>query len=711
MTINNDPNIFFGAQNNGGTRLAPPVPVSVFWGDAKISDITGPTPFVDISNRINLSSNGTPESVTSTITLTGKILRATDFEWENPEEGQDRSVSDNKGISGTLEAVQGLEKLFKKCPINDFKIKCSNPDVEMYVASGARLVDLSFSRTENNWGKTVDFTISLEKTSSVDDDPTENVTERSETWSIEPLDETVYAKFITKSNLRSEWSNPNMKPVAPSINNTVPPGAVGAQGAGSMDLQILSVPQFRITRRLSAKGISPPITPKCECTTNLDGSTTCTEPNPNIKPSKPGDGSWLSAKLWVDQKLNDLFSNSRPTGLLPYFTIRRPTSPDMFGPFPSTYLYDHNRSINIDISNGTYEATDTWLAMPTGMPYIETYTVETSTSLEMIKTVRVAGSVQGLSIGNIDIMDGGTTVAGAAIFPTGMSPTGNTPPGEGLTFPPQPGINLGYSLRDAMSGSIRAYNLPDVGSNIMSANTQMYSSKYINALSGWLHDIKPYMYRRASMAMNSADRKQPYVPAYETNPPKVPENPIYATESLLSVIPVSTTEGHDPKKGTISFTYEYNNKFNVISGVISENITITNDGPADTIAETQVPGRELGPIMTKTGTTATKKTINIEVVVMTPTGVEGFFVNNPSCPLYTGGYIYTTINKLIEGYKPFGIAQDVALFGRYAQSKNQFGQAYKTSDQDTWTPTQGRYNRTVSWIYQQCSNQRFYLDH
>jgi hypothetical protein len=159
----------------------------------------------------------------------------------------------------------------------------------------------------------------------------------------------------------------------------------------------------------------------------------------------------------------------------------------------------------------------------------------------------------------------------------------------------------------------------------------------------------------------------------------------------------------------LSYNYQYSNKFNIISGTISENIVITNDLPSQVVSEIAVPGRQLGPILNPAGYTAARKTVNIEVVVMPPTGTNDLLITQKGCPLFTGGFVYTTINKLIEGIKPFGV-QDTSVFGQI-QPKNTEGQVYTASDQDVWTPTQGRYTRTVSWIYQQCTNTKSILDH
>lgn len=693
MTLNNDPKILFTESSQGSSlNKAPVVPVAIFWGGINISDITGPTPFVDISSEVSRQENGVAESIKNSITLTGKIVRIpAPRVAPTGDDCRDRILNpDTAGIQGLLSGASGLQQLFKKCNVANFEIKCAPPGggvpiTVLYSASGVRFLNINIDQGNDNWTKTADFTVNLEFEEPIGDEA-DAVKETSETWNIEPIDDTVYTRFTVPIQQRSEWSNPKMKPVVPGFPAPLVPAAGGAPGN---NLQIMSIPQFRITHRLSAKGIAIPSGTGSPCNTGINIPTSPTVMLP----------AYVSAKSWVDKQSALAFNGNRVgiTGIAasggePYFT-KMPILTE----FRKIWIYNHSRSINLDVNNGTYEATDTFLAMPTGMPYIESYTVETSTSADSIRTSRVAGNVQGLSYVPFVSLEAQT-----GVFPTGTGSIGN-PVGQ---------MSLEFAFSSTSGGPITpSYDLPDV-SGVKSIIANITPSKYQNAVSGWLNDIKPYLYRRASLASQSADRTKPYAPNFVEIPPKPPENPIYAKESLLSVIPVSTSEGHDPSKGTISYSYEYNNKFNIISGVLSESITISNEGPADVVSETQIPGRALGPVLTKGGTTATKKTLSIEITVMPPTGINGYFVSNPECPVFTGGYIYNIMNRLIEGIKPFGATYGrIDIFGKYATTKNQRGTVFVNSDQDTWTPTDGRYSRTISWTYQQCTNTKFYLDH
>ena len=238
--------------------------------------------------------------------------------------------------------------------------------------------------------------------------------------------------------------------------------------------------------------------------------------------------------------------------------------------------------------------------------------------------------------------------------------------------------------------------------NATSTQPNIKPDKYNNALSGWLYDIKPHLYRRACLVMNSVDRTLQYTnPALSNQPPN---NPIYSRERPLSTIPSTMNEGHDPRKGTINYSVEYRNNLRIISGVISENIDVQYDVPHDEVATITVPGRALGPILARTGRSASRKTINISVVVMPPTGVNGTLLSSRECPVYTGGSVYKTIQDIILGNKPF-------VGSPLINSRNTNGIVYTQADNESWSPSQGRYSRNVQWIYQACNIGKDYMEH
>lgn len=646
----------FETQGVGNT----PPKIVVLYNDTAIHTITGPVPIVDISHQFNNNNNNLAESLITNINLNGKILR-----W--PEGANIPGVDTDKampGFSGIMAGVRELKKLFSDCPYGNLKFQCYNQI--LHEISGVRVTNLQFDNTEDNWSQTADYSISLEASERLldgdgDDKIEKYVTDRSDTWNIEPLDDAIYTSFNKSVTSRYEYSNPK-------LNRT---GGIGQSNNNTIEtnfLQITNIPQFRITRRLSAKG-SVPRTEKICQSGMMDAN------------SKP----YVFAKTWVENMSKKAFSattNAR-TNSNPYFTT----------PFNNNlFAFNHNRTINIDVFNGTYETNDTWLAMPSGVPYTETYSIEASTGDDFVKTVRVVGNIIGLSITNQDLM----TTSG--VLPSGSGDNGLID--SKLTL-------SNYNVNGQILS--QGYNTLDLASSSQISSfppTQIISeTKYDNALNAWLNHIKPFLYRRASLATNSVDRTLSYTPPYNVNPPEPPNNPIYCKETLLSTIPVNTSEGHDPRKGTISYSYEYNNKLSIISGVISQNINVVYDNPIDATSEITVIGRALGPIIQRTGRSTPKKTISVEIAIPPITEIKDLSINSPTCPLHKSGYLFQTVEKIIEAHRPYSPS---TFFNEPLQTE---GLVYTSNDSEQWTPTAGKYSRNVSWVYQQASIARDFRDH
>jgi hypothetical protein len=645
LILGTDNNTAFNTQNFLA-QADDPNKVIVQYNGSGIHNITGPVPLIDISNNINNGTNDLPESVTSSIKLQGKIVR-------NDPVMNPSLIPPTGGISGILGAITTLKKLFTDCPYGTLKVLCGT--TELYVASGVIVKDINFSQTGDNWVKTADFDISMESTipisgSYAPDPPTTNKTDK---WTIEQVDDSFYTNITHNiSHQAAEYSNPVL---GATFSSQIPAQNVGGGNVGSSSIKIINLPQFRVTHSVSAKGLVP--TTGASCTNIADINKLCLD----------------NAKDWVNKQLSRSVQLGTPTpsGFMP-FIAHLPTS---------TYFFNHIRSVNIDLT--TYEVTDSWMAMPSGIPYTETYTLETSVAEDFTKSVRVVGNIAGLHpIHTGLISDGLDLDINNKIDTTGL-----------MTSPSS--IISNYNNLDQNATNILGQNI-DTGGGVIKDN------KYHNALSGWLYDIKPHLYRRACIVMNTPDRTLDYInPALTTQPP---ENPIYSRERPLSTIPSNITEGHDPRKGTISYSAEYKNSFKIISGVISETIDINYDVPHDEVATIAVPGRALGPILSRTGRSASRKTMNISVVVVPPLNLPGTLLHRPECPLYTGGNVYRTINDLIYGNKPF---TGSSLIG----SRNTNGIVYTQSDSEQWSPSQGRYSRNVQWIYQACSINKDYMEH
>lgn len=622
--------------------------VMVYFNGTGIHTITGPSPTVALSTTVERNEAGEAMSNNHRITLTGKIFNGT-------------------GIASITSGINGLNKLFSNNRCGRFTIACKGSEsTPVFEAVGVRVASLEYEPSNDNWVYTAGYSIGLEYST-----PAITgwyVKSFSDNWNIEPLEDYTFTDGFKDNILcKNENLNPLRKPTATDSNQGSPDGT---NSTTNHSLAFRSIPQFKISRTISAIGI-PSGTGFCS-------ANPATKLAPNMYP-EISVLAFENAKKWVEERAASSFGAGESSATDPW----SPTAPAV----PKSYFYNHLRSVNFDIMNSKYELTDTWLAMPTGISYIEDYTIEVSTDEKYLTTVSVKGEIKGLSMSRKAIT--GVPYVSGSGNPLKIDLTLSTGT-LATTFSPVP-------------------NILDVKPLTASTNATFFKNKYDNAMSGWINDIKPYIYRRASMGINSTERTVDYVPPI-TNPPKPPNNPVYCKQPPLNVIPVSTSESHNPRKGTISYSYEFTSKFSIISGALFESISIQDTGPTDVIAEAFVLGRTLGPVLQNLGAkTSSKKSVTIEIGIVPPTSMPGFFMHNSTCPLYISGSVYKTITGIIEGLKPFG-DRSQAIFGSWTRTNAQ-GQVYVTSDTQSWDPASGRFTKSVSWVYQHCNNNKYYLDH
>jgi hypothetical protein len=660
--------LFNSLQNNLGNSDIKPI-VRLFNTD--IASIVGPTPFVDISRSFESDDN------TCSITLTGKI-----------------APLGSGSINSIANGIRNLEGLLQRCKLGPFQILCNN--IEIYGLSGVSVKQFQVDKNDNNWVRFADYSITLEqKLPTVSGAPIYDYVEsKSDVWNIEQLEDAQYHSFMVQTAVNSgpEYLSKNMKPAPPTVGSPRPRQTVqGGSITNNQDnLQVHHAAQYRITRRISARGL--PIIPS-------GSSSTCITSSAEVGAIKLNN-----AKLWVENEASkniynlsllnqgdgfQIFQDNFTTGMI---QVRR-----------GTHLYNHIRTVSADLYSGTYELNDSWLAMPTGINHTEKYTIECSTSENFTKTIRVVGNINGLTkhdpvhhLGNDSFFkqrSGGSNVLE---------------------------VNVSGGSKYSSTTAIEAHSLASV-SGQQSSSTIINKSKYLNALDAWNNDIKPYLYRRACLGINTGDREaRPATPRTDGGGRLVPESPAFFVDRILSPIPVNTSEGHDPLNGTISYSYEFNNKYKAISGVISENINISYDAPADNISETPILGRYLGPLIQSIGRSNPRKTVSVDVIVQPPINNEGMLMSTwvgqgggtaatNYCPVGVPTELRRQIAELIKGNEPFSYRNPL-IFGTSARS-NQPGTVYVQSDQESWNPTEGRYSRTVSWTYQHCTTNLNYMDH
>jgi hypothetical protein len=624
-------------------------PVEVLYNGTGLHTIAGPVPFVDISHSVIRNGAGEVEGHSTRIDITGKIVKT-------GADGGPTLVS-GSGIGPVISGINTLRDLFSKTNFGVLEIKCGVTST-LFAATGVKVLDMSFNKSENNWLYTADYAVNLEYYQPSGLTAGFYVQSTSDSWSIEPLEDATISNFNQSVSSKGEIYNPKLLPSAPSQSSPVPGSFNGAGNIGNGTLSIYNIPQYRISHRVSAVGI------------------------PSGTGAVISSSAYLEAKRWVENRLSTAFYQASPMSGLGHFLNNQ--SPQVSS-FNGTFLYNHLRNTSFSVSDGNYEINDTWLAMPSGVNYLEDYSIDASTDDKFIKTVRVQGQIRGLNITPFNIMSG--------------SPTSMVPNSTGL-------IKLSDNT-GLLSSTASPHQVPDVLTST-STVANIEPNKYQNALSGWISDIKPYLYRRACLVINSSDRTESYVDS--TSPGSFAKNPLYTRENLLNTNPTSTTEGHDPRKGTISYSVEYNNRLNLISGVLSENISINDTGPADVFGESFIIGRRLGPIIQSLNAkTSSRKDVSVDVTVVPPSSIAGLLITNTNCPLYTGGRIYGQINELLTGLAPFG-SRPTSIFGNI-QRGSAAGQVFISQDNQSWNPTDGRYSRNVSWVYQQCNNSTSYLDH
>jgi hypothetical protein len=595
--------------------------VEIKYNGTGIHTYTYSTPMLTLSHSYNRTEGGILLSTTNRINLTGKIHDA-------------GGTSDS--ISDLLSKESGLKNMFSGCPVGDLEVTCEGAII--LSASGVRALSVSTDASPDNLTRTLGYTVDLEYYEKAPDNEG-LVTTASDSWSIEPIEDYVYTNFNISSIAMKALVD--HRPISP---------AIGA-------LEIRSIPQFRVSHRVSAKGAIP----QGICGSNGSGYFV----------------PYREAEKWVKARLSQPWATSNASGAYIGAYSNIPPETNM-------WLFNHVRASNFSMTDGTYEVNDTWLAMPSGVTHVEDYTIDVSTDQEYLKTVRVQGSIRGLD----------------------MAPTSKVSGDASLTPDSNGKISLSPNNVANNSGGSAAY-----GSHSASI-TSVAANKYQNALTAWISGVKPYLYHRASSVLNASrgnpEPSRPLDTRYQ--------NPVFRAERLLNVIPRSTSEGHDHKKGIISYGYEFDNKTSVLSGVLTENINITDNAPADVVAEIFVLGRSLGPVLQSLGTkTACTKDLSIDITVIPATGLDQFFMSSSSCPLFTGGQLYQDLQRIVEAFRPFGnrapASELLGSNGAGLVNHNMIGQCYVDRDTQSWNPSDGRYTRNVSWKYQQCTNTKYFLDH
>lgn len=156
--------------------------------------------------------------------------------------------------------------------------------------------------------------------------------------------------------------------------------------------------------------------------------------------------------------------------------------------------------------------------------------------------------------------------------------------------------------------------------------------------------------------------------------------------------PISSTVGTNPVAGTITYSYEYNNRpTHIVSDTLMENITVTHSKNIDVFAEIFILGRTQGPILQNLGTKRAK-TVNINIdLVMN-------FVQN------TGDQSLNTLKNYFTLSKPSLLAPYSTQIQSILDANNPLNYGYTTAFvneyQESWNPSTGSYSLSAGWTYE-----------
>ena len=670
-------------------------PVKIVYNGSGIHMVTGPVPTITFGRQTNKNDTGYLHSIPVSINLAGTIFR------NNVDTGLDPTGT---GIKTIFKAIDNLKRIFlgwddsattftgKDRYNGVLEVKCGgsthNDGETIFAATGVRLTNFNADRSDNNWVFSAEYSIDLEYFEYKPDSSGFFIKSCNDSWSVEPLEEYTYTNFMMPVTQRSEYHNPLMQPAALTLTNKFPAPIVGSQQEiGTAQLNVFNIPRYKISRQLSAVGLP------------VGTGNTAT------------GSAFEQAKKWVLSRMHMTYDKAVAESGTVLLTNGSNLNTGSLLPLPTgfNYLYNHLKTTNFSISAGSYEVSETWLAMPTGLKYLEDYTIDCSTDEKFVKTVRIQGDIQGLHLNTISEYTGAYPVLADVSQNDGANIISLDESLETMTKQTNKYTRTDFPLSDqGIAGANGA--LPPNSNQI-----RFQDSKYQNALSGWVYEIKPFIYRRACLLTTATpDKNSQYInPAIAANRSIPPLNPVYCSDRPLNIIPISTSETHNPRKGTISYSHEFTNKFMFLSGVVSENVSINDTNPAEVIAESFVLGRRLGPVLQNLGArTSAKRDISIDIQVVPPTSIGGFFLNNTECPVYTGGVVWSGLDVMIEGLKPYG-DRPTNIFGNFSKREkpiNDQGQVYKLTDTHSWSPTDGKLSRTVGWVYQPCTNTRPVLD-
>ena len=302
-------------------------------------------------------------------------------------------------------------------------------------------------------------------------------------------------------------------------------------------------------------------------------------------------------------------------------------------------LFNFTRSINANSNEGSYRLTDNFFAIPTGarlsgISYIESFNVESNLDATYLRTVTIQGTIKGMETFNTGVL------YGSNLFPTGNLATGQLP--SGALY----GSNQLARIGSKFAGALSGYSGLKLGNGMF--NRAMAFIERSNDPSG--------IFRRV------AGRD---------------ENPI-------NPIPVTVNEGYNPAEGSVTYSWVFNNRpLNLVSGSISESLSVNDTFPTQQVSEIFVLGRKLGPVLQDLGSyTSASREVTFEVVMIRPSSLTGLKFPKAA---------YTAITGIVELFNP-----KYLLAGQC--------DAFVKLNNESWNIHEGRFVKQKSWLWQKCNS-------
>lgn len=153
----------------------------------------------------------------------------------------------------------------------------------------------------------------------------------------------------------------------------------------------------------------------------------------------------------------------------------------------------------------------------------------------------------------------------------------------------------------------------------------------------------------------------------------------------LNIAPLSARVGVNPIGGTLNYGYDYDTRpSNLVSGAISEVISLQDSLSTNVTAIIPVLGRALGPVLQPIGTSdALTRQLSIEVVMPTPSFGTGSVADIRTAFLHS---------------QPSG--QVDVIIQALSPANNGYSQCYVQSNQASWDAKNGRYSHNITWVYE-----------